>query len=249
MITESVGKDTFGAKVNHISCLGLEIDIVYAQIDEVIAECAEYAAAEHRYPTRYHRGKKEMEGIVQCHKEIERPGFLREMVMRVYLADQMIDFEKDAAFRNYEKLKNGLRLIDIWDDYFSHAVGNYEEKIRDRNMVLRRKYLYCISQIMLCHSILKETRKPVMNFSEYFYKGGGMLLPYIEHEIRDVICQLWEQNRELGRKKEEDYVCADLQLNKWIESNLNRLADGMLEQERRLKDVYLPFDRQKIDEQ
>ena len=65
--------------------------------------------------------------IIKKTKDVERADFKREMAMRIYLADQRLEFEHGSLKENYEKLKPGLRVLDIWDSHFNRAYGNYTE--------------------------------------------------------------------------------------------------------------------------
>ncbi len=145
----------------------LKLDFMCVPINELIEKCTEYYNQKHIYPTRLHRELNEMDRIKNT-KDIARPDFKREMVMRIYLADKIFEFKKNSAKESYERLKKGLRFIDIWDAHFSRAYGNYYETIEGHETVLLRKYLYTISEITICHLIMSRKEKPIMNYKHMF---------------------------------------------------------------------------------
>lgn len=156
-----------GVITTSIDCSDMKLDFMCLTIEELVKECIEYDKVEHNYPTRFFRKECEMD-IIKKTKDVERADFKREMAMRIYLADQRLEFEHGSLKENYEKLKPGLRVLDIWDAHFNRAYGNYTEKIKNQKVVLLRKYLYTISEITICYLLLLRKEKPIMNYEHMF---------------------------------------------------------------------------------
>lgn len=220
---------------------GEKVDFMCVTLEDLKKECAEYAKQEHKYPTRFYRNQIEKDLIVQK-KDVERPNFKREMVMRIFIADEIIEFEEGIAQQIYEELKNGLSLIDIWDYHFNRAYGNYYEKIKDYDKVSLRKYLYIVSQISICHMLLKSN-KIVMDYRKMFESPYCI---YNDNEIIEICVKLWEQNSKVCVNKKEDCIVPNFRLNQWIENNLEELLQGMKDKELFLRNQFLPYDINKV---
>lgn len=237
LVVDGRSKGFSGIRIKRIDRAGMGLDCFYAPLREIEAECITYGAVGRKYPTRFYRSQEETDEIVN-RKDHERPGFLKEMVMRIYLADKRMELQKGSVENAYGNLKEGLRLIDIWDAYFSRAYGNYWERIREQEQVSVRKYLYTISEIMVCRAVLKGMR-PVMDF-EYLVGGGGA---GIEQPVLELCRALWEKNRCSSIAKEKSYTLTIPYLNIWIENQLEELVDRMRKKEDFLKEAYLPLDK------
>lgn len=227
-----------GVNIYNFSFSGIEYEFICVPIDELIQECEKYNAIEHRYPTRFYRTQDETDKI-KLTEDSERPDYKREMVMRIYMADSILEFEKGSAKKNYEKLKKGCLLIDIWDSYFNRAYGNYYEKIKGHEQVLLRKYLYAISEMTICRLLLKEYKKPIMDFKRMFTVP---YCPYADTEIIGLCNKLWEDNQTINTCKENTYIPANLYLNQWMEKQLSELVSEMNKKEDFLRSSYLSFD-------
>lgn len=213
----------------------IELDIMCVPIDELQRECINYDSVEHIYPTRFHRKAGETEKIKGL-KDIERPDFKREMVMRIFQSVPIIEFGQGTVQGGYGLLKQGLKLIDIWDMHFSRAYGNFHENIKDREKVLLRKYLYTISEITICNQLMLENKRPIMDFEQMFTPTYCI---YKDIYLINVCKKLWEQNRQCDADKSKKYVLLDNKLNNWIEMQLKELIIRMEKKENWLRNTYL----------
>ena len=213
-----------------------EIDFMCVSLNELEEACEKYIQEEHRYPTRFFRNQKDMIEIVAS-GDLYRPTFKREMIMRMFMADNILEFEKESVRKYYEILKKGLKLIDIWDSQFNRAYGNYHEQIKGRENVLIRKYLYTIHEIVTCHLLMAENETVVMNFKQMLEP------PYYEYvsEIAELCDALWDKNSKMSLLKNKAYMTANKKLNNWIENKLEELLQEMKLRETYLKNNYLPF--------
>ena len=108
-----------------------EIDFTCVALGDILTECELFSRKSIRYPTKFYRDPSEEEEIVKS-KEQDRPGFKREIVMRIFLADEILEFEKGTVAAARGAAKDALKLIDIWDYHFTRAYGNYFEKIKNK---------------------------------------------------------------------------------------------------------------------
>lgn len=222
-------------KIKRLYLSGMEFDFVCAPLNELVRECENYHAVNHRYPTRFYRNKQE-EDKIRLTEDTERPDYKREMIMRIYMSGKILEFEPDSAKKNFKNLKKGCRMIDIWDSYFNRAYGNYFERIKDKDKVMLRKYLYTVSEITLCRLILERNEKPIMDFREMFSKP---YCPYTDNEIIDTCNKLWKKNKSADAHKEKEYIPAIKNLNKWIEDQLEELLCELAKREDYLRSTYL----------
>lgn len=232
MITQDVPEKTLQSiEINNLG----KVDCTCVALDEVIEACEDYVKCEHRYPTRFFRGEKETLAITK-NVGRERPDFKREIVMRIFIAEKIFEFQKGAIHKNYEKLKSGLLLIDVWDAYFNRAYGNYIESIKNNQIVLLRKYLHTISEIMICYQIIDRTEKVDMNF---VYTFTAPLHYSVDEEIAGIFNKLWDKNKRESLPKTKATIISDEKLNSWIETNLEELLDKMRVDEPYLRTSYL----------
>lgn len=234
---EQEGKDV----IRTVHLENMEIDFMCVPMDELVEECEKYAIQNHRYPTRFYRNESEMNNIIH-QKDIERPDFKREMIMRIFLADEILEFKQDAMAECYKRLKKGLLLIDIWDYHFNRAYGNYHEHVEGRENVLLRKYLYIISQIVTCYMLLND-KKIWMNYRQMLIDAMDI---YMDNEIFEICNDLWMENSRVFIGKNKVYMTANLKLNEWIEGSLVKLLRDMKNKEKFLRSQYLTVDSSKI---
>ena len=220
-----------------------KIDFMCASIDELIKECEIYSASEHKYPTRFFRNPAEITAIMQK-RDVDRPDFKREMIMRIFIADEMLEFEPRVAKMVYEHLRKGLLLIDIWDYHFNRAYGNYYECIKGQEKVLLRKYLYIISQLTIGYAILNND-KIILDYQQMLKESYAI---YESPEIIEICNRLWTENKNEKLGKKDSYISAEPTLNRWIEKNLERQLQDMKEKENSMQRNTLIYDINKIIE-
>lgn len=220
---------------------GVKVDFMCVTLNVLFKECERYFNLEHKYPTRFYRSQIEMDDIISK-QDIERVDFKREMIIRIFLADEIFEFKKDEVEIVYNKLKRGLRLIDVWDYHFSRAYGNYYEKVKGKEKVLLRKYLYIISQITIC-TMLLQNNKAVMNYLQMFEKPHCV---YENEEIIDICRRLWKENFQSKIKKNKNYIVSESKLNQWIEENLDKVLYSMKENKNVLEKKFFLYDESKI---
>lgn len=217
-----------------------EIDFTCVTLDEILTECDTFSGKSLRYPTKFYRDPLEEAEMVQS-EEQDRPGFQKEMVMRIFLADEILEFEKGSIEMIRGEVKNVLKLIDIWDYHFTRAYGNYFENIKSRKKVLLRKYLYTVSQVSICCMALKNDI--TMNFEEmlkikdYIFEGN---------EIIQICRKLWEENRKVSVPKWEYYVKEEPLLNAWIEGMLKKTEEDMRKNEQWLRENFYEYSAEKV---
>ncbi len=214
---------------------GVKLDVWSISIDELMQVCDSYAAKKHNYPTILSRTKEETEKIKLVKHFHERPDFKREMTMRIFMPDALLEFYQGSVAESYEKLHNGLKLIDIWDAHYNRIYGNYHEKIKEDERIAIRKYLYTISEISICKQLTMKIR-PNMNFTHIFdctyYEYGGA-------RIREMCRELWQRNKTGALAKENMYTDAKPDLNDWIGEMLVELLEEMKQNYDYLSNHYL----------
>lgn len=215
-----------------------QTDIHIMPISISISVCNEYIKKIHNYPSILYRDPRETQKIALC-KYSERPDWQREFVIYIYMSDAIIDFAEKSSCKYYEELKNGLRLIDVWDSFYNRAYGNYHEKIKDQEKVLLRKYLHTISEIRICYDLLFDIQKPIIDYRSMFSSANCL---YADSEIIRICDKLWQENRFGNLPKEKLYISADEKLNHWIESMLATLLKRMRKEEEYLQNNYLPYE-------
>ena len=184
--------------LNTMYCESGKIDFMCVELQTLIEECEMHSIQAHKYPTRFYRNQAITNSIMQK-RDTDRPGFKREMIMRIFLADEIFEFEPRAAKKVYQHLQQGLTLIDAWDYHYNRAYGNYYEYIHGKKQVLLRKYLYTISQITIGYMLL-HNETVVMNYCEMLENFPAL---YEDTNIIEICNQLWYLNKsaDLGRHR------------------------------------------------
>lgn len=219
----------------------LKVDFMCVSAPEVIEECQKYYTVPHDYPTRFYRKKCENEKIMK-QKDYERSSFKREIVMRIFMAQHIIEFQNNSVKNYYMKMKKGLILLDIWDSYFERAYGNYYEYIKGHNNVLIRKYLYTIHEIFICHFLIESAEQLTINFQQMF------TLPYSQYlnEIYGLCETLWEKNKNASLSKEKLLTENNVIVDEWIERKLEEIQNEMNLRKSLLKNSYFMLHSNKI---
>lgn len=227
--------------VQTVDLNGTQIDFICVNLAEILQECRKFKVEQRQYPTRFYRSREE-NTLYQKLKEIERPGFKREMPIRIFLAEEILEFEKGSVDAVYSKVSDCLRLVDICDYFFNRAYGNYYESIETEEKVLLRKYLYTISQISICYMILDHAEM-IMD-----YKRMIGNLPYIcnDRELRQLCNKLWTKNNSEVTKKSKSYVNSEAILNKWIVENLDKILRRIESEEVILKKQIYVYDADSV---
>ena len=218
-----------------------KVDFICVELEDLQKECKKFTEKQYQYPTRFYRNESETASIMSV-DDVERPDFKREMIMRIFLAEEILEFERGSVVIAYRKLRDALKLIDIWNYHFNRAYGNYHEKIKGKEKVLLRKYLYIISQISICHMILNG-EEVIMDCKQVIERVGCICN---NQEISCLCYGLWEENNQEIKRKNECYIYANPILDEWIEQNLDMLLYKMREKEKLLRENTYGFVPSKI---
>lgn len=220
---------------------GIQIDFMCVDIHELLQECQEFKEQQRQYPTRFYRSHEE-NAMYRKLKDIERPGFKREIPIRIFLAEEILEFEKGSVDAVYSKIKDSLMLIEICDYHFNRAYGNYYEKIEAEEKVLLRKYLYTISEISICNMILEHS-EVIMDYKRMIANASCICN---DRELSQLCYKLWAENNREITKKSKSYVSAEPILNTWIVKNLDYIFRKMKAEELSLKEQIYAYDGDKV---
>ena len=208
------------------------IDFVCVSLSDIMDVWEEYHNHIHNYPTRFYRSKEEMEKMIQ-QKDSERIDFLREILIKIFLTEKVIEFQKGILEANQDNIQKNLCLIDVWDYEFNRAYGNYYEKIYNKEKVPVRKYLYTIHQMVTCYELMRGG-KLVMDFEQILDSGSNY-----DSWLKDICLKLFNRNKLCGVDKAENYVQADIRLNDWIKKGLEEILGEMQQKEKYLRNHYI----------
>lgn len=190
------------------------IDMMCVSYQEILREIEIYKNIPKQYPTVMHRTEEEKRKHISK-GDTERPDFIRSVLFRVLLSDEIIN--REWTENRYREFKDGLRIVDIIDYQYTRIYGNYNEKIRNMDLVPIRKYLYVIHQICTCRCLMYCTQKPPMNFIEIVNRAVSDIL------LKDKIFSLYEKNRNSVRDKSIELADKDEAINHFILQSVEKI--------------------------
>ncbi|MCI9198953.1 MAG: hypothetical protein HFI03_00740 [Lachnospiraceae bacterium] len=208
------------------------IEFFCVSLPDILDAWEEYHNHIHKYPTRFYRSNEEMEKIIK-QEDSERTGFLQEILIKIFLSEKVIEFQKGILEENRENIRKNLRLIDVWDYEFNRAYGNYYEKICNKEKVPVRKYLYTIHQMVTCYALMRN-EKLVMDFERIFASDSNY-----DAWFRDICLDLFKKNKVYGIDKADNCVQAEMRLNNWIEKGLEEILEEMKQKEEFMRNHYM----------
>lgn len=197
---------------------GKEISGDYMCVDysRTLKELRDYVLCEKKYPTKLNYTDEEKEQYIGK-KDVERPDFSRSLFYRIFLADEIMGKEEAKGFlREHSKY---LKTKDIVDYQFSRLYGNYIEKIEGRELVLARKYLYCMHEVLTCKELMTTNRKPPMNFLDLVQCSN------LDSFLNKAIMNIYRLNTSAKAGKENFLVVAEEQLNRFICDQIDLIRD------------------------
>lgn len=198
-------------------------DFMCINISACRKACEDYIALPHKYPTCCFRSKKETEKI-QKTRDLDRKDFPREMIARIYASEVIVEFIDGIAQKYHNMLIGGMTVSQIWDAYYCRAYGNYKESLRDNMTPLVRKYLYTVLELMICDYI-NQKRDIILDFKGLIYKYN------MPDNCRDAILKLFDTNLSADAKKEKLYTALNIDMNKWIENELELIRNNFINQD------------------
>jgi len=198
--------------VESICVGGLQADFICVDFSFCKNKCDENIEKNHVYPSCMHRGQYEKR-IISLQKDIQREEFPREVIGRIFASDVIVETRRGEAERCYHDLCNGLRIADIWESYYNRAYGNYYEHICCRESVLLRKYLYTISELLICRYLM-DYEDIVLDFTQ-------LINTYVSKKTRvyDCVMDLFERNKE-AQYKSKELVCRNKTIDEWIDKRI-----------------------------
>lgn len=211
---------------------GESIDFVCVSFWDLMDAWEEYHQHIHHYPTRFYRSNEEMEKIIKK-KDSERTDFIREILIKIFLSEKVIEFQKGIIETKGRQIQKNLCLIDIWDYQFNRAYGNFYEQIYNKTKVPIRKYLYTIHQMITCYALMRG-EKIIMDFEQIFTSGSDY-----DEWFRDICLELFRKNKSCKTDKAENYVQAEIRLNDWIKEGLDKILKEMKQKEAFMRNHYL----------
>lgn len=233
IVTDQIGQND--VELMELRIEGKDIDFMCVNIETIINKINEYNDCQHFYPTYFYR-KKNMESKILTVKDYNRPDFPREVIMRIFLADEILEFTEGSIQKYYEKIKDGLLKIDIWDYHFTRAYGNYQNYIKDKDEVLVRKYLYTIHQLFTCDWIINCKGKPPMDFHK-------LLFTQKDSWIIEKAGELQRINQNATNQKEKQKIACDKDLNLYIQKQLEETLNEMKISEKCLREKRLEIEK------
>lgn len=217
----------------HVKCKVEEtfIDFMGIGIETIKDKIREHIDHKCIYPTCFYRDSH-IESQIRTLKDFDRPDFPREVAIRVFLSNEIIEFHEGDIQNIYNELRNGLSKIDIWDYHFTRANGNYHNFIEKQNFVLVRKYLYTIQELCVCDWIINRKEKPPMDFQRLLHEQcrKGIILK---------VSKLQKLNESSTQKKEKLFIKYDDELNVYIQEHLNATLKEMKSSEEKLRKYFL----------
>lgn len=197
---------------------GVEIPGDYMCVDYSCAleELRDYVLCEKKYPTKLNYTDEEKERYIGK-KDVERPDFSRSLFYRIFLADEIVGREAAKEFLREHGMY--LKTRDIVDYQFSRLYGNYTEKIKGRETVLARKYLYCMHQILTCKELMAANRKPPMDFLDLVQCSN------LDSLLNKAIMDIYRLNTSAKVGKEHLLVAAEEHLNRFICDQIDLIRD------------------------
>lgn len=213
---------------------GRNVDLVCVALDDVLDIWEGYRKEVHKYPTRFYRSDEEMKKIAG-QKDIERADYVREILIKIFLAEKVIVFCSGVIEEKHSQIQKCVYLIDAWDFQFNRAYGNYYESIHGKEEVSVRKYLYTIHQVSLCYAIMRG-EEIVMDFEKML---SSHACPCREDWFCDCCLDLFKKNKFYKGDKKGNKVPADARLNKWIEEKLKDILGEAEQKEDFMRNSYL----------
>lgn len=185
-----------------------------------------------QYPTCFFRSEEENEAVKRK-KDVKRDDFPREIVQRIYISGQIMEFKEGNKQLVYETLKPTLSLMVVWNDYFIRARGNYNDFIKGKDEVALRKYLYTISELYICTVLLHEEWVDI-DFTRLVVDNN-----YFIGNVKCIVEELYQWNRESGVDKTSKLIKSNQELNIWIEQSLEKILNEFEKNKEIIANKYL----------
>lgn len=198
-------------------------DFMALDANKLKEEIERYNQTKILYPTKLHRTGEDNEFQK---KDIEREDFGRSVLCRIFLADEVVNREKLNEFVG--KIQGGLQTVLLIDNQFTRLYGNVAEKIRDKESVPIRKYLYSLWSVWVCLLLMRGVPKPYSNFA-YLQKQVAEFdddfLGKFEHANRENIYEILKRNEAAAEDKAIAMMPSQDWLNEYLEKCVSKIQE------------------------
>lgn len=206
-----------------------EIHIISCSEQEIVEALQKYTAVSHSYPSYLNRTEDEVRLNHQL-SMYEREDYPRTLVFYTLMADVIWTFQTPID-EIYQKFKCGLTVSDVLDFYYTKAYGNYEHFLISEDIVLARKYITTIQEILYCRWLYEKKTIPPMDVCALMsvYKDT------LPHKINKEIEAIFQINKSTKKDKFKKFVPASDSLNQYIHEWLQIMKENLFE----LEGIYL----------
>lgn len=193
----------------------IDVDTSCVDFEEMLFEIYKYKNMQKQYPTVLYRTEEE-ERSNMLKASIERPDWKRCILSRILLSDNVIN--QEIAKAEYTKYRDGIRIIDILDDYYTRIYADYKNNIRNTEYVPIRKYLYTIHRVCSCKSLMHSEKKPPLDFIK-------LINCIVENSlVKETIYSWYEINRHTKDKNKEQVYKND-RINQFIIESMDCICN------------------------